>query len=247
MLILSVGLPKSGSAWYYNLTNDLIAAGGGHDARVVRQRYDLHPIMKFGTCNIQEPTEEKLLRLTSPPVSDFTFAVKTHHPPTRTIIDLIESGKMKVSYIYRDPRDIAVSVFEESLKFRNQGRLNRGVTSLHTICDAILWAETWLRNSWDCWKVVDKVLHVRYEDLLSDSENELKRLGFFLCFDLEAGSINKIIDKWRPEQLGRRRDGDYLHFNKGLSGRFRSVMNAAELRLAHERFGTYLKEMGYPV
>ena len=36
MLILSVGMPRAGSGWYYNLTHDLIVSSGGQDARQVR-------------------------------------------------------------------------------------------------------------------------------------------------------------------------------------------------------------------
>ena len=35
-MILSVGMPRAGSGWYYNLTQDLVKASGGEDARIIR-------------------------------------------------------------------------------------------------------------------------------------------------------------------------------------------------------------------
>ena len=37
MIILSVGMPRAGSGWDYNLTNDLMLANGAQDARQIRQ------------------------------------------------------------------------------------------------------------------------------------------------------------------------------------------------------------------
>lgn len=244
-MILSVGFPKSGSAWYYNLTNDLLVAGGGHDARMVRDRYELHSIMKFGTCNIQSPTQEKLLRLTSPPLSDYTFAVKTHAPPSEPLLGLLGRGRVKATYIYRDPRDVAVSGLEEGEKLRRKGKLHRAVTKLRTMGDAILWSESWLRKSWDRWKDVRGVLRLRYEDLLARPEEELKRLTAFLSLRVGDGDLARIIDNWRPENLAGGRKNAPLHFNKGMAGRFRSVMSPDEQRSCLERWRPILVEMGY--
>jgi hypothetical protein len=41
MIILSTGMPRAGSGWYYNLTNDLIIAAGYQDGHNMRQRYSL--------------------------------------------------------------------------------------------------------------------------------------------------------------------------------------------------------------
>ena len=52
MIILSVGMPRAGSGWYYNLTNDLILATGGQDARQIRKKYHLGRILTEVNCNI---------------------------------------------------------------------------------------------------------------------------------------------------------------------------------------------------
>jgi len=45
MLTFSVGMPRAGSGWYYNLTHDLVTATGGEDARLIRRRYHLGRVL----------------------------------------------------------------------------------------------------------------------------------------------------------------------------------------------------------
>jgi hypothetical protein len=244
MIVLSVGMPKAGTAWYFNLENDVLVAAGYQDARVIRKTYGLHSILKYNTCNIQEPTPEKLELLTSHPICNNTFVVKTHHRPTEYLLQLIARGAIKPTYIYRDPRDVAISGFEEGQKLLNNGRKHRGVNKLRNIEDAILWSESWLIRSWKEWKNVKEALVVRYEDLLTDTLNELKRLCFFLRIELQIDVLINIIDRWKPERIRCSGKGD-LHFNKGTTGRFREIMSQKELNLCKKKFGEYLPEMGY--
>ena len=44
-IVLSAGMPRAGSGWYYNLVHDLVAASGGLASREIRQRYHLNRIL----------------------------------------------------------------------------------------------------------------------------------------------------------------------------------------------------------
>jgi hypothetical protein len=140
---------------------------------------------------------------------------------------------------------VAVSGLEEGAKLRRKGKLHRAVTKLQTMEDAILWSESWVRKSWDHWKDVRGVLRVRYEDLLARPEAELKRLASFLSLRVEDGVVEQITDKWRPENLVSVGGEVPLHFNKGVAGRFLSVMSPEQQRLCLERWRPSLVEMGY--
>ena len=37
-LVLSVGMPRAGSGWYYNLTQDLVIASGGVNTKEIRAK-----------------------------------------------------------------------------------------------------------------------------------------------------------------------------------------------------------------
>ena len=67
MIVLSVGMPRAGSGWYYNLTNDLMLAGGAQDAHQIRQRYRLQGILTEVNCNIAALPARRLLAVLAPP------------------------------------------------------------------------------------------------------------------------------------------------------------------------------------
>jgi len=52
MIVLSVGMPRAGSGWHYNLVHDLMKITGCADARDIRERYRLQDILTEVNCNI---------------------------------------------------------------------------------------------------------------------------------------------------------------------------------------------------
>ncbi len=243
MIILSVGLPKSGSAWYYYMTNDLVVAAGHDDSTHIKEKYNLHHILKFPTCNIQEPTAEKLDLLLKPPVIDSTFTVKTHFPPNDALLKYMNSGDIKVTLMIRDPRDIALSGFEAGVAMRYRGK--RGTfANITTLAEAIIWTERWLDKTWSTWKRIDGILKVKYEDVLLSPLHELNRLSDFLDFQIPKESLQAIASHW-SKNSGAKKNPSIGHFNKGISGRHRQAIRGADLALCRERLGEYIEAMGY--
>ena len=111
MIVICVGMIKAGSAWYFNLANDLLVAAGHQDAREIRQRFHLHSALKHQDCLLAGHPASKLLLLI-PHFLGHTFAVKAHGAASIGRRLLVNSGIAKATYIYRDPRDVVVSAFE---------------------------------------------------------------------------------------------------------------------------------------
>jgi hypothetical protein len=82
MIIVSLGMPRAGSGWYYNLTNDLMLANGAQDAHQIRQRYHLENILTEVNCNIGALTTRRLLAVLVPALRGNTFVIKAHAGPT---------------------------------------------------------------------------------------------------------------------------------------------------------------------
>jgi hypothetical protein len=235
-------MQKSGSGWFFNLTNDLLVATGNQDVRQIRERYHLHPFMKYYNCNIGRPILPKVAILTVIHYLGNTFVVKTHSFPSPSLRYQISRKIVKATYIYRDPRDAVVSAYEHGKRLRSQGQIHSFAT-LKTLEEAILRARNWLKI-WEAWNSQPNTLLVRYEDLLSQPENELRRLANFLNLTLAEDKRIKIISAYQPES-NEDLAGKGLHFNKGVIGRYRSVMTSHELKLCTEQFGDYLNLMGY--
>jgi hypothetical protein len=241
MIILSVGMPRAGSGWYYNLTNSIMLASGARDARQIRQRYHLQSILTEVNCNIGTLTFKRLLPVLIPSLIGNTFVIKAHASPTPMASFLIQNGWMKTTYIYRDPRDALLSALENGERARTAKRRN-AFSSLENLDDGLSYMLTYL-DIWDKWMQHKQVLHVRYEDLLTNYDLEAKKLIDFLKIDQFDHHIQTEISKFNPENTFPEQKG--IHFSQGKIGRYRKKMNQADQEKMNISFMPYLKQMGY--
>ena len=82
MIVVSAGMQRSGSRWYYDLTRDLMLAAGCADALAIREKYDLQDFLNLPRCNMGRLENSKLRRLDEIGREGNTFLVKTHHRPS---------------------------------------------------------------------------------------------------------------------------------------------------------------------
>jgi len=242
MIVLSVGMPRAGSGWYYNLTHDLVCASGGVDARQIRRRYRLHRVLTEVNCNIGALTPPRLLAVLPPALLGNTFAIKAHAGPTPLALSLIRRGLLRATYIYRDPRDALLSAFDYGQRAGQTGRSN-AFSHLTDFETALAFMLPYVKI-WQAWMDCEQVLHVRYEDLLSDYDKEAQRLVSFLEIDRKKPGVHPVIEKYRPKQAASEQKG--LHFNIGKAGRFRREMTAEQQEKLNRSFAPYLERMGYP-
>jgi hypothetical protein len=248
MIVLSAGMQKSGTAWYFNLTNDLLIAAGHQDVRAIRSRFCLYPILRHHNCNMGSPNPFKLALITIPHILGNTFVVKSHARPGVGLRLLTSAKIIRTTYIYRDPRDVAISAFEHGQRIRDSGATHT-FAKFDSIKTSIAIVGKGFLGVWDAWMAYsqahpDQVLIARYEDLVADTAGEVKRLAAFLGLDVPAETWRKIIARYQGDKA--RADGIGLHFNQGIVGRFRSILSSEELDLCKLHFGDYLEKMGYP-
>jgi hypothetical protein len=243
MIILSIGMPRAGSGWYYNLTNDLMLASSAQDARQVRQRYRLQGILTKVNCNIGALTPRRLLAVLLPSLLGNTFVIKAHAGPTPLALFLIRGGLIRPTYIYRDPRDAMLSAFENGERARQRDHHNAFAqlvdfeTTLKFMQEYVCISEAWLQCK--------DALHARYESLLLDYDAETGRLVDFLPIDKANPALQSVIEKYRPESARPNQKG--LHFSHGKIGRFRRKMPPEQQTAMVQAFGPYLQRSGYDI
>jgi hypothetical protein len=242
MIFLSVGMPRAGSGWYYNLTNDLALAAGFQDARCIRQRYRLQAILTEVNCNIGALTIRRLSAVLVPSVMGNSFVIKAHAGPTPVARRLIRLGLIRPAYIYRDPRDALLSALEMGQRARQDGRQN-AFSKLVDFGSALDFMTGYV-HIWEDWMRCDQALHTRYEDLLLDYDAQAVQLVNFLGLAADDPSIQEVIQQYRPAAAQSGQPG--LHFRKGKIGRFRDKFSEQEQAAMQDRFGPYLERMGYP-
>jgi len=242
MIVLSVGMPRAGSGWHYNLIHDLMDVEGFTDARVIRGKYRLQNILTEVNCNIGVLSARRMGMVSVPALMGNNFVIKAHAGPSGSSRLLQRLGLLRITYIYRDPRDAMLSAYEYGQRALQKGRPNAFShltdfeKSLDFIMDYI--------HIWEGWMKEKNVLVARYEDLLVDYENEVKRLVRYLKLDGGKPEIKKVIDGYRP---GAAEGQQGLHFFKGKIGRFRDSYTADQQAVLRERIGGYLSKMGYEI
>lgn len=242
MIVLAVGMPRAGSGWHYNLVHDLMKTTGCADARDIRERYRLQSILTEVNCNIGVLSARRLALVTLPALVGNTFVIKAHSGPTSASRLLQRLGMLRITYIYRDPRDAMLSAYDYGQRAIRNGRPNAfsHLTDFQKSVDFIM---DYVRV-WEKWRKEKNVLTARYEDLLTDYDNEVKRLVGFFKLDGSRPDVKKVIATYRP---GAAEGQQGLHFYKGKIGRFRESYSPEEQNLLKEKLGTYLQRMGYEV
>lgn len=242
LLIISAGMPRAGSAWYFNLTHDLWRAAGGADAGSIRDQYHLQDLMTEVNYNMGSLAARRLLRVLRPLLDRQSFVVKTHSRPLLFARTMIRTGFVKPTYIFRDPRDALLSAFEYGQRVQKKlGRPN-AFSKISSIEAGISWVKGPL-EVWKAWSHTPRTLLCRYEDLLTDYESQVEKMAQFLQVDLTITELSAVVEKYRPKQAVEKSRG--LHLYKGRIGRFREVFTAEQKQMALAELGEYLAKMGY--
>jgi hypothetical protein len=242
MIVLSVGMPRAGSGWHYNLIHDLMQATGCADARDIRAHFHLENILTEVNCNIGVLSARRLAMVAVPALLGNTFVIKAHAGPTWASRLLSGTGLLKATYIYRDPRDAMLSAFDFGERAALKGRPN--AFSHLTDFDKTLEFITDYIRIWEMWVCEKNVLIARYEDLLTHYDAESTRLAKYLGLLAERPEIRAVIEHYRPEQVEGQQG---THFFKGKIGRFRDAYTPDQQKVLAERFGSFLPKMGYEV
>lgn len=241
MIVLSVGMPRAGSGWHYNLIHDLMETAGYIDARSLREKYRLQNILTEINCNIGVLSLRRLGMVTLPALAGNDFVIKAHAGPTTTSRLLQSLGWLRITYIYRDPRDAMLSAFDYGQRALQNGRPN-AFSHLTDFDKSLAFIMEYV-HIWEKWTREKQALVARYEDLLTDYDSEVQRLVGYLKLDGSSPDVQKIVAKYRPGLAEEGQQG--LHFYKGKIGRFREAYTIEQQEVLKQRLGTYLSRMGY--
>ncbi|HET6596943.1 MAG TPA: sulfotransferase domain-containing protein [Anaerolineales bacterium] len=242
MIVLSVGMPRAGSGWHYNLVHDLMKTAGATDAHVIRERYRLQRFLTEVNNNIGVLSARRLALVTVPALLGNTFVIKAHSGPTFASRLLQGVGLLRITYIYRDPRDTVLSAYEYGQRALAKGRPN-AFSHLTGFQKSVEFTLNYVRI-WEKWVQEKNVLVARYEDMLTNYDHELARLLNFLKLDGSKPDVQNVVAAYRPEAAEGQKG---VHFHKGKIGRFREVYSAEEQAILNELLGPYLERMGYQI
>jgi hypothetical protein len=240
MIVLSVGMPRAGSGWHYNLIHDLMKTTGCADAHDIREKYRLQKILTEVNCNIGVLSARRLGMTALPALFGNTFVVKAHAAPTSASRLLSALGLLRITYIYRDPRDAMLSAYDFGQRALAKGHPN-AFSHLSDFEKSVDFMMEYV-HIWEKWISEKKALVARYEDLLINYDEESVRLLNYLKLDGNRFEVQKVIEQYRP---GVSNGQQGLHFYKGKIGRFRSSYNDGQQQVLKEKLAAFLPRMKY--
>ncbi len=189
-----------------------------------------------------------------------------------------EIGKVypeaRVIHIIRDGRDIAVSaVHHRWNRSKDQGGVHGLLpeerewreayrTNPQGVLEKGIFAEKLLRGQARQWKTMvgqamedgpallgKNYTEVRYEDLLENTESEVRRLLEFLGAKSNDKAVQRCVQKASFERLskGRQRgeEDSTSFFRKGIAGDWKNVFTERDKQIFKEEAGDLLIELGY--
>ncbi len=232
-------MPKSGSGWYFNLINDLLIEMGFDDVRKLKKIYGLDDVLQYYNCNIGLLDENNISHLFPLLNNGHTFTVKTHTGPGDYLSQISDHYKIKTTYIFRDPRAVALSAFDHGKKLRENGQ-SGFFSGIRTFEESILFAQYQIQ-AWREWEGFPGTFLIKYEHLLEDPGKVLGQLAENIDVEAETGQIDRILDANQPG----RKEGS--HFNVGDARRFQKVWSGEQLLYANNKLGEMIVQMGYEI
>ena len=226
--VFLISYPRSGNTWVRFLIANLLKPEG--------VEIDFHNVQEY-VPEINR-NNDIIEALPSPRV------IKSHA--------LYKSAFPKVIYLVRDGRDVYVSYYYYRLK-----QLDEGITFSdylrridHFPC---LWnehVESWLK--WD--QPQPNMLLVRYEDLLSNPEAELRKMVDFIGIDISNDVITHAVEVSRFDKMreidqtkGRKYNltGTKDFVRKGKAGTWQDEYSQEDIAYFKEIAGDLLIRLGY--
>lgn len=238
-LVVVVGSSwKVGSTWLYNIVRDLCSI-----ENAANLPEDLN---EFGT-----------LRLECPGAIDFLINArgyniyKTHsNPPSEGACE-----NVKFLSIYRDPRDVIISsIFYLANISEEEGGWGEGFKNLsekNRIKKFIEEADVWITKS-QLWVRHPQTCQVRYEDLKTAPEKEIRRVLEHLGLKRSDRTVKKVIarNSFRAKSgrnAGQEHKGAVLR--KGIVGDWKNYYDEECIMMFKQgnkgRWNQMLVEMGY--
>jgi len=219
------------------MINDLLIEHSLDDVRELKKANKLDDLLRFYNCNIGQLSKENFAHILPLLNKRHSFAVKTHNGPGNYLAEISIQFQIKFTYIFRDPRAVALSAFDHGNKLREEG--NTGwFSGIQTFEESVLFARS-LFCIWDKWVNYPNSFVVKYEDLVMNPKQILCNISEYLEMEVDLEKIDKVI----LANLPGKKEGS--HFNMGDPYRYQKVWTREQLNDANNQLKEMILKMGY--
>ena len=163
------------------------------------------------------------------------LVVKLHFDTLPLFTDSLRSGRVKMTFTIRDPRDTILSGMDHCS--RSKGIVFPDYSSVEKALGRARW---WAQMACN-WVSSDLAHVVRYTDLVSNPVPELARVASYLRLNVTSEIIEDVVARERAA----RRYG-VRQFNRGELHRYQKEMSEDQQALCRAQLGSLLDALGYP-
>jgi len=241
-LILSVGMPRAGTGWFHNITKTLVIAAGGIEATKIRKKYHLSRLLTEVNCNIGTISSYRILPVLVPLILEPNYVIKLHGGRRPLADKLIASGLIKTTYIYRDPRDAALSIYEYGQEALTNPTSSNDFAHIRTIEAAVEYISPYI-NIARGWISSSQTFSIKYEDLFYNFDGIILDLIDFLNINIDSKNAINLIAHLKPGMNIEKRK--FTHFKKGKIGRYKEHFSEDQINECDRLFGDFLADNDY--
>ena len=169
---------KSGTTWVQMILYQMLTDGCMDFEHI----YDVSPWITNQSHEGGSP--DKVNKLPSPRI------IKTHDPYQ----DFDENFKGKFIYVFRDGRDVAVSLYHHVKNYNNADlKFDENFKKYFSVEENYNWftfSKSWLEN-----KNNFNILYIKYSDLKDRFEETIKIIAHFLAIELDENTLQRIKER----------------------------------------------------
>jgi len=164
----------------------------------------------------------------------------------------------RVIYIVRDGRDVAVSYFFHLKKFKRLPADIKFCDFLDEFIRGGYFSTSWGKHVDEWLDLADNLLLIRYEDMLSNSENVLREVVRFCKLELDETRILDSVAACTIKELRSKEVNEFdnvkelstsdpkvFFFRKGVSGDWKNYLNTSDNNKFIAAFSKTMTRVGY--
>lgn len=229
LIYISYGMPKSGSTLAYELTRRFFEINGVPQFRLSNDAVSPNHKINFVRNWSDDKAIDAILKEAGKLKT--TIVIKTHRPPSERIKHLASEGLVAGHIVYRDPRDIALSLMDHGKKARKFGE--KAYSKINDIPDAVQHIKYSLEQ-FSQWVDAPNFFLIDYERLIAGNffaDKLEKQAGFKFNVDEIYNYVNNNM---------------FTQFNKGMKRRYETEMPEDIRGLFEEEFAEFIeKHLGH--
>jgi len=239
MLILSNGIPKSGSTLFSWFQKDILMHSFPKNGqKLFEQSVRDKRIDGIGhfVGNIKDKTTlDNLITFSE---KNGPFLVKCHTSITNDIKEAVKSKKAIVTLTHRDPRDIILSVIDHGKRENSNGSVGF-FSQFQSVEQTIPFVVAQCKIALE-WIDSGFVEIFRYQDLITNPHNEIFRFCEIIEQKTTKQVVNKVVETYTNNQINGIRQ-----YNTGKLTRYKEEMTLKEIEQCNNVLLYYIHKLGY--